>query len=161
MWVIFRHARVEHCRFPSRQWQFAAIEQFQGGLQTFGAFRATTRRHALPREKEAVKLMEGDGLNFRAQPVDGEPMNPRQQPALTPFLLCGIGVKTPAQYESFRFQRQKRNFDLRRRQLKQVCKLRRRDGPANFQAPAQQFANSVALLPHFGNKRTRSSGRLK
>jgi len=61
-------------------------------LQAFETFGPTFRVDALPRKKKTIKIMNGDWLNFRAQSIDREPMNSRQQPAVTPFLLSGRGA---------------------------------------------------------------------
>jgi hypothetical protein len=41
--------------------------------------------HALPGQEETLKIFQRDRLNFRAQPVQSEPVNSRQQPAVAPF----------------------------------------------------------------------------
>src|SRR6266699_3244266 len=82
--IIF-YARGEHLRFPGRSGELKAIEQFQNGMNAFRSFSAVTRVHPLPREKKSLELCDADRLYFGSQPVNREPMNPRQQPAITPF----------------------------------------------------------------------------
>ena len=52
--------------------------------------------NALPREQEALKIRQGNRLNLRAQPVDRQPMNPGQKPAVAPFEFCCVRMKTSA-----------------------------------------------------------------
>jgi hypothetical protein len=51
-------------------------------------------------------------LNFSAQPVNREPMDSRQQSAITPFLCRRIGLKFAAQNKAFCFERQQCGIDL-------------------------------------------------
>src|SRR5436309_11094891 len=53
--------------------------------------------NALPYEEKSIEILNRDRLNFRAQPVDCEPVDPRQQPAIAPFLLRSIRMKFAAQ----------------------------------------------------------------
>ena len=62
--------------------------------------------NTLPYEEKSIEILNRDRLNFRAQPVDCEPMNPRQQSAIAPFLFGSSGLKFAAQNEAFCFEAQ-------------------------------------------------------
>ena len=51
----------------------------------------------LPGEQKTIELVRRDGLNFRPQPVDGEPVNAREEAAITPFQRGGVTVESTAQ----------------------------------------------------------------
>src|SRR6266513_2248843 len=102
---------------------------------------------SLPGEKKTIEVVNRDRLNFRAQSIDREPMNSRQQPAITPFLLGSIGMKFAAQHKTFRFEREQRRVNFRLSQNQRICELPNRNRSANLNAPANQFANRIAAFP--------------
>src|SRR5204862_7098397 len=95
--IVIGHTRRKHRRFPRRQWQLATIELLQNRLQSFRTFDAVFSICAVPSEKETIEILNRHRLNFRAQSVDREPANPRQQSAIAPFLFGCVGLKFPAE----------------------------------------------------------------
>ena len=75
------------------------------------------RIDALPREQETFKFGNCNGLDFRPQTIDGQPMNPRQQPPLAPFQLGRAGTKLSPQDKALPFQREQGSLDFCWRQL--------------------------------------------
>src|SRR6516165_1582517 len=108
---------------------------------------------SLPGEKKTIEVVNRNRLNFRAQSIDCEPMNPRQQSAITPFLLCGIGMKFAAQYKTFRFEREQRRINFRLLQNQCICEACARDWSANLHATANQFANRIGAFPSLSKPR--------
>src|SRR5437899_4966758 len=76
---------------------------------------------SLPRKKKTIEIVNRDRLNLRAQSIDREPMNSRQQSAVTPFLLGGIGMKFAAQHKTFRFECEQRRVNFRLLQNQCIC----------------------------------------
>src|SRR5579884_4411643 len=113
----------------------------------------------LPGKKETAKLLDRDRLNFRAQPVDGEPMNARQQASLAPFgasapilgatfrILRARRAKFSAQDKSFGLQSEQCGIDLRRREQQNSSQLIGSNWTANLQPSSNQFADRISLLP--------------
>ena len=104
---------------------------------------------SLPREEKTIKIVNGNRMNFRAQAVDGEPMNSRQQPTVAPFLLGCLRVKFAAQNKAFRLEREQRGVGFRALQNQCICQFSDRNWPASFHAPANQLANRVGAFPSF------------
>jgi hypothetical protein len=102
--------------------------------------------NVLPGEKETIKVLRRNGLNFRAEPIDREAMNSRQQPAITPFLfVCrpvgawakpAAWMKFSAQHETFRFKGEQSGFDLSGHQQQFARKIDNRERARNFQSTA-------------------------
>jgi hypothetical protein len=84
------------------------------------------RVRALPGEKKPVKILRRNRLNLCTKPIDREPMNPREQSPVAPFLFgrlpaealakVGVGIKFAAQDETFPFEREQRGLNFRPRQ---------------------------------------------
>ncbi len=110
--IIVGNARRKHRRFPGRQRQLAAVELFQHRLQTFRSFNAMIDIDTLPREQKSIEILNRDRLNFRAQPVDGEPMNSREQSAVAPFLVGCAVMKFSAQNKAFAFESEQSGFNF-------------------------------------------------
>src|SRR5215203_4259241 len=91
---------------------------------------------SLPRKKKTIKIVNRDRLNFRPQPIDREPMNSRQQSAITPFLLGGIGMKFAAQHKTLRFECEQRRVNIRLLQNQCICDLPDCNWSANLHAIA-------------------------
>src|SRR5205807_47394 len=85
--IVVGHTRLKHRRFPCSQWQLATVELFQDGLQALQPFDPMFLVSSLPREKKTIEIVNRDRLNFRAQPVDRQSMNSREQSAIAPFLF--------------------------------------------------------------------------
>jgi hypothetical protein len=134
--IVIGHTRRKHGRFPRSQWQLATVKLFQDGLQAFQTFDPMFLVGSLPRKKKTIEIVNRDRLNFRAQSIDREPMNSRQQPAIAPFLLGGIGMKFAAQHKTFRFECEQRRVNFRLLQNQCICELSSRDWSANFHATA-------------------------
>ena len=101
----------------------------------------------LPGEQEALEVRDGDRLNLRAETVDREPMNAREQPPLAPFQVGRSRMKLAAQNESFTFQGKQGGLDF---WLGQMVELREssRGGRADyFHAPAHQFPHGLVVFP--------------
>ena len=105
-WIVIGNTRSKNCRFPRGQRQLATIQLLKDRLQTFRTFNAMFCIGALPCEKKTVKVLRRDRLNFRAQPVNREPMNSREQSPVAPFLLRRVRVKFAAENKTFRFEAQ-------------------------------------------------------
>ncbi|MNI62075.1 hypothetical protein D3C73_1173770 [compost metagenome] len=58
----------------------------------------------LPVEQEAHEILQGHGLDFPAQALDGVAMNPRQQMSLAPLFFGIAWGEAPAQHIAFAFQ---------------------------------------------------------
>src|SRR5262245_60864909 len=110
--IVIDDARRKHRRFPRSQWQLATVELFQNGLQTFQTFDYMFLVGVLPDEKKTIKILDRNRLNFRTQSIDREPMNSRQQSAITPFLPSRRGASAALNGSA---HRQRRRSDLRRR----------------------------------------------
>src|SRR6266496_1706347 len=104
--IVVANTRGEDRGFPRGQRKLAAVQLFENRLQTFRTFDAMFRISALPCEEKAIKILRRDRLNFRAQPIDREPMNSRQQPAVAPLLISRVRAKVATQHKSFRFEGQ-------------------------------------------------------
>src|SRR5207247_1278366 len=102
---------------------------------------------ALPGEKETLEVGNRNRLNLGAQPMDRQPMYPRQQPSVAPFQLRGLRMKSTAQNESLGFQGQQRSFDLAWRQLEKPGERVGSNRSDRFDPPANQFANGIRPLP--------------
>ena len=102
---------------------------------------------SLPGKKKTIEIVQRDRLNFRAQSIDREPMNSRQQSAIAPFLFGGVGMKFTAQHKTFRFERQQRRVNFRLLQNQCICELADRNRSANFHSSANQFANRIGAFP--------------
>jgi hypothetical protein len=59
---------------------------------------------ALPRKEEPVKLLWRNRLDLGAQPVNRQPVNAREQPAIAPLLFSSARTESSAQDEPFGFQ---------------------------------------------------------
>src|SRR5215469_6107635 len=104
------------------------------------------RIDALPREKKTIKILWRDRLNFSTEPVNGESMNSRQQPAITPFLFRRVGMKFATQNKTFRFEPEECSVDFEALQAQYVCQLTNCDWSANFHSSANQFANRAGAI---------------
>jgi len=102
---------------------------------------------ALPREQEALEVGNRNRLNLGAQPMDRQPMYPRQQPSVAPFHLRDARMKSAAQNESLGFQGKQRSFNLGWRQLEKPGERIGSDRSDRFDPPANQFANGIWALP--------------
>src|SRR5215472_1065277 len=91
---------------------------------------------ALPSEQKAIKILNRDRLNLRAQSIDREPMNSRKQPAIAPFLFCRGRMKFSSQNKPFRFEGEERRINFGTQQSKYFRELAGRDRPANFHSSA-------------------------
>src|ERR1044071_2249138 len=100
--------------------------------------------HVLPGEKKTTKILGRDWLNFRAQSIDREPMNSRQQPPVAPFLFRGIWMKLSTQDETFHFKGKQRGFDFRARQSQAARKIDDGEWSGNFHSSAHQFAKRIS-----------------
>ena len=69
----------------------------------------------LPRKEKSVEILRGNRLNFRAQPVNCEPMNSRKQATVTPFLFGRIWTKFAPQDKTFCFEREECRVNFRTR----------------------------------------------
>ena len=110
--IVLGNTRGEDRRFPSRQRQLAAVELFQHGLQTLRSFDAMIGVDPLPREQKPIKILNRDRLNFRAQPIDRQPMNSCQQSAVAPFLFRCVRMKFAAQNKTFAFESKQTSVDF-------------------------------------------------
>ena len=108
---------------------------------------------ALPREKKTIKIVNRYRLNLRAQAIDGEPVNSRQQSTITPFLIGRLRMKFAAQNKAFGLEREQRGVDFRALQNQCICQLSDRNWSTNFHAPANQLANRVSAFPSFSADR--------
>src|SRR5512143_2135845 len=79
-------------------------------------------------------------------------MNSRQQSAITPFLLGGVGMKFAAQNKPFRFECEQRRINLRPLQNEGISELADRNWSANLHATANQFPNRICAFPSFLKK---------
>src|SRR5439155_7771539 len=113
--IVIGGARTQDGGLPRCQRQLATIKLFQNGLQSFGTFDAMLRINALPGKKKSIKILRRNGLNLCAQPIDREPVNPRKQTAVAPFLFRRVSMKFPAENKAFAFERQQRAIDFRSR----------------------------------------------
>ena len=88
--------------------------------------------------EEPKEHIHGHGLNLLPQSLDCQPMNPRQQPAMTPLdFIVFVGVfEATAQHQPFAFQSFQRCGGLARCQRKQLRDVRSGHWSANFQQPA-------------------------
>ena len=106
------------------------------------------RRQMLPAEQEPHEVGGRNRLDFAPQPIDRQPVNARQHPAIAPFDLPDAfpGVKRPAQYLPFPFKlRQPGIYKLATQH--QPLRQRRRSRWANRVEPAaQRFGDGVLLL---------------
>jgi hypothetical protein len=115
--VVF-HAQSEHFWFPCGRRQFHSVKQVEHSLNACRAFSAVLVIRALPGQQEALKVLQRYRLDFRAQPVQREPMNSRQQAAVAPFEFGNARMKSSAQNKSFGFQSQQGGFNFGGRQIK-------------------------------------------
>src|SRR4029434_822172 len=104
---------------------------------------------SLQGEKKTIEVVNRNRLNFRAQSIDREPMNSRQQSAITPFLLGGIRMKFAAQHKIVCLEREQRRVNFRPLQTQGVCEVSDRNWSANFHSTANQFANRIGASPSF------------
>src|SRR5437762_11006755 len=112
---------------------------------------------SLPREKKPIEIVNRDRLNFRAQSIDREPMNSRQQPAITPFLLGGIGMKFAAQHKTFRLKCEQCRVNFRVFQNQYICELAYGNWSTNLHPTANQFANRIGAFPSLTVHRIRQN----
>src|SRR4029077_10926765 len=113
-------------------------------FQTFGPMFLVG---SLPCKKKTIEILNRDRLNFRAQSIYRESMNSRQQSAITPFLLGGIGMKFAAQHKTFRFECEQRRVNFRLLQKQCISELPDRNWSANLHATTNQFANRIGAFP--------------
>ena len=78
--------------------------------QTIDAVQLSSRRDVLPTQQKAQIVGGGDWFNLAPQPLNGYAMNPRQQPAIAPFLLLAR-TELPAHDLAFAFEGVKRAID--------------------------------------------------
>src|SRR6476661_6809208 len=151
--IVIGHTRWKHRRFPRSQWQLATVELFQDGLQPFQTFDPMFLVDSLPGEKKTIEIVNRDGLNFRPQSIDRESMNSRQQSAITPFLLGGMGMKFAAQHKTFRFECEQCCVNFRLLQNQRICELADHNWSTNLHPTANQFANRIDAVPSFSMHR--------
>ena len=77
-------------------------------------------RDVLPREQEPLKFGDRNGLNFRAEAIEGETMDAREQTAIAPFGFLRVRVEFAAQNKSFAFEREQCLFDFAGGQVKEI-----------------------------------------
>ena len=125
------------------------------------SLRADRRRHrarrALPSarrprpaasQQEAQEVARRDRLDLGAQPLDRVMVDPREQPALAPFLRRPLpGVKRPRKREAFGLERRQRSRDLVRRKSQRCRKRISRDRPMPLQPAAQDLDQRVIVGP--------------
>jgi len=116
---------------------------FQNGLQSFQTFDAMLSVSALPCKKKSIKILGRDRLNFRAQAINRQAMNSREQSAVAPFLFGGVGVKFSAKNKTFAFQSEQSGFNVRSRPAENFLQLRFGDRSRNLDSTAEQFPNCI------------------
>jgi len=136
---VILHFAKQHFRFPCGCGQFHAVQE-SSTVSTPANPRRGAHYPPVASEEEPLKIFQRYRLYFRAQTVQGPPMNSRQQPAVAPFQFLNSPDETSAQDKAFRFQSQQSRFNFRIGQPKIFDKRRSRDWANRFHAAPRQFA---------------------
>ena len=88
-------------------------------------------REMLPAAQEAHELRGGDRLNFTAQPMQREPVNPRENSAMAELEFRGAGREAAAQNLAFGFELRQSLLDRVQRNARRSANSRAVNGPMN------------------------------
>src|ERR1700716_334539 len=102
----------------------------------------------LPAEEEPDEVRCRDGLNFAAQPSNGQSMNARQYTAIAPFDFDRFtsGTEPAAENLSFRFEAGEAGINQLAAERKPFGEFGRGDGSARFEPAAQNFGDGRLLF---------------
>src|SRR5204863_297741 len=98
-------ARGQHLALPSGRRQLEALELLDDALEAVAAVQLLARLDVLPGEEEAHEIGRAHRLDLAAEPVEGAPMDARQEAAVAPLDRVGgqRSGEAPAKDAAFGF----------------------------------------------------------
>src|SRR3954465_4932147 len=110
--VVVGNSHWQNLAFPRSRSNLETFELCHNCIERLCSRHFRLRRYVLPREQKPQEVTRRDWFDLRAQPLKCVVVDPRQEPALTPFIGTCAGRKTPAQGEAFQFKRRERDRDF-------------------------------------------------
>src|SRR4051812_37874575 len=99
--IVVGKSRWQDLAFPGARGSLETFELSHNCIERLWSRHSRVRRYVLPREQKPQEVTRRHRFDLRAQPLERVVMDPRQEPALTPFIGTSARHKAAAHGKAF------------------------------------------------------------